>query len=242
MLFNLVIGTVQLFHLLDSSHIPEKLLDFFQMIFVRKIVELPSKFTQKWNMKAITGKVLSDKDFAITLQKNPHKLSSRIWELPHANSRSPTTLLSCLKTSCSNLVQGKDQRWASQLHLGAYQALYKHQRWLVLLPTLQGALPILCPATWQSCWMCNQQVHEVGYHRVRSGAQGKKRPRWRTQIKTASHPSSPKPLLSRLKAAVLQWGEPFGGKCRMTAGERLFSPLGTTPYNSTNSSVSTLYV
>lgn len=141
MLFNSVIGTVQLFHLLDSSHIPEKLLDFFQMIFVRKIVELPSRFSQKWNMKAITGKVLSDKDFAITLQKDPHKLSSRIWELPHANSRSPTTLLSCLKTSCSNLVQGKDQRWASQLHLGAYQALYKHQRRLVLLPALKEHFP-----------------------------------------------------------------------------------------------------
>lgn len=78
-------------------------------------------------------------------------------------------------------------------------------------PRTQGALPILCPATWQSCWMCNQRVHEVGYHRVRSGAQGKKRPRWRTQIKTASHPAPPKPLLSRLKAAVLQCREPFGG-------------------------------
>lgn len=60
--------------------------------------------------------------------------------------------------------------------------------------------------------------------------------------KDSISPSSPKATIKQIKGCCSPVRRALWGKRRMTAGERLSSPLGTTPCNSTNSSVSTLYV
>lgn len=211
MLFNLVTGTVQLFHLLYSSHIPEKLLDFFQMIFVRKIVELPSKFSQKLNMKAITGKVLSDKDFAITLQKKPHKFPAefenfhththihlqRFW----AASKLPAAI------SCKG-------RTSSGPHSSILVCIKHHTSTkgdLCSSPHFKEHFPSFAQPPDKAAECVTSKYTRWDITESVAGRRGRRDRDEEHRRKTASHWSPPKPLLSRLKAAVLQWEEPFGG-------------------------------
>jgi len=52
-------------------------LDFLQLIFGRKVVELPFKFWQKLNIMAIAGNVLSDKGFPAPLPKETPQTSQQ---------------------------------------------------------------------------------------------------------------------------------------------------------------------